>query len=56
MDNNKKDKKEEDKTSAEASIKTGKQAIDVAKKTAPQENEKKDSEQKKDAEQWRNEG
>ena len=53
---NKKDKEQEDKTSAEASIKTGKQAINMAKKTAPNEKEKQESELKKDAEHWRNEG
>ena len=56
MHNNQKNKKKEDKTSTEASIKIGRQVIDMAKKTAPKEDEKKESEQKKDAEQWRNEG
>ncbi len=51
-----KEKEQQDSTSTEASVNTGKQAIDVAKKAAPKEDEKKESEQKKDAEQWRNEG
>ena len=53
MHNNKQDKKQEDKTSAEASIKTGKKAINMAGKTAPTEKEKQESEQKKDAVQWK---
>lgn len=51
-----KEKEQQDSTSTEASVNTGKQAIDAAKKAAPKEDEKKESEQKKDAEQWRNEG
>ena len=45
-----------DDTSSEASVQAGKDAIEAAKHTAPTEEEKKDSEQKKDAENWRNEG
>lgn len=56
MSDTEKNKNKEDKTSAEASVNAGKKAIDAAKKTAPKEDEKKESEQKKDAEQWRNEG
>ncbi|HVX27663.1 MAG TPA: hypothetical protein VHB70_15030 [Parafilimonas sp.] len=51
-----KEKEQQDSTSTEASVNAGKKAIDAAKKTAPKEDEKKESEQKKDAEQWRNEG
>lgn len=50
------DKPKKDETSSEASIKAGKDAIEAAKMTAPTEDEKKDSERKKDAENWRNEG
>jgi hypothetical protein len=56
MNDKEKNNNKEDKTSAEASVEAGRQAIDAAKKTAPKEDEKKESEQKKDAEQWRNEG
>lgn len=56
MNDKEKNKNKEDKTSSEASVNRGKEAIDAAKKTAPKEDEKKESEQKKDAEQWRNEG
>lgn len=53
---NKDQEKKEDKTSSESTVNRGKQAIESAKKTAPKEDEKKDTEQQKDAEQWRNEG
>ena len=54
--NNEKGKQKKEAASTEESIKKGKQAIDMEKKTAPTENEKKESTEKKDAEQWRNEG
>ena len=44
------------KTSTEASIKNGKQAIKMNKKTSGINENKKDGAEKKDAEQWRNEG
>jgi len=56
MSNKERNKNKEDKTSAAASVNRGKKAIDAAKKTAPKEDEKKESEQKKDAQRWRNEG
>ena len=56
MSNKERNKNKEDKTSSQASVNRGKEAIDAAKKTAPKEDEKKESEQKKDTQQWRNEG
>ena len=50
------DKPKKDDTSSKATIEAGKDAIEVAKITAPTEAEKSEEGQQKDAEKWRNEG
>ncbi len=50
------EEKKQDKSSTEESIESGKKAIEIQKETAPAEDDKKESAQKKDAENWRNEG
>lgn len=56
MADNKDNKKEQDKTSTETSIKDGQKAIEVNKEISGVNDDKKEEGQQKDAEQWRNEG